>query len=58
MGIPSGDARLRVGVFEDSFSELVDAGYLLEFPECLSGGEYIYSASDATVECSVHGHFE
>lgn len=46
------------GIFPSEILDLVDAGYLLEFPECLSGGEYIYSTSDATVECSVHGHFE
>ncbi len=46
------------GTYPSAISDLVDAGYLYETPECPSGGEFIYSASDATVECSVHGHYE
>lgn len=44
--------------FPSSMTELVDEGYIAEVPACLTGGEYIYSASDGTVYCTEHGHYE
>lgn len=43
------------GSYPSAVSDLVDAGYITEIPECLAGGEYEYSPIDASVECSVHG---
>ncbi|PKQ38710.1 MAG: hypothetical protein CVT59_01075 [Actinobacteria bacterium HGW-Actinobacteria-1] len=45
------------GVLPSEISDLVDDGYILEVPTCLSGGEYVYSASDGTVECTFHGRY-
>ncbi|TDB39107.1 MAG: hypothetical protein D9V44_05450 [Actinobacteria bacterium] len=45
------------GEFPSRIGELLDDGYISEVPTCPSGGEYIYSASDATAECTIHGRY-
>jgi len=45
------------GVLPSRISELVEDEYIPEVPTCLSGGEYVYSAVDGTVECTLHGSY-
>lgn len=46
------------GAYPPAIIDLVNDGYITAVPECAARGDYIYSASEATVECTEHGRYE